>query len=174
MKFESLGTLVAVAETGSISGAARQLELSKSMVSERLAELERSLWACPRSGGDGTARYKPGQSGNPAGRPRGIRDKRTELRGLLEPHAAKLVNKAVEMALEGDATAPRICIDRLVPALRPQDLPVAIPPLAGSLLLRQLRRNTSANGIVNLGHCISPRPGLAICVAGADEYTFAR
>jgi DNA-binding transcriptional LysR family regulator len=45
MKFESVGAFVAVAETGSVSGAARQLELSKSVISERLAELERSLGA---------------------------------------------------------------------------------------------------------------------------------
>ncbi|MEI9982272.1 MAG: LysR family transcriptional regulator [Aliidongia sp.] len=43
MKFEGIATFVAVAEAGSISAAARQLRLSKSVVSERLAELERGL-----------------------------------------------------------------------------------------------------------------------------------
>jgi DNA-binding transcriptional LysR family regulator len=45
MKFEGVETFIAVAETGSISEAGRQLGLSKSVVSERLAELERSLGA---------------------------------------------------------------------------------------------------------------------------------
>ena len=45
MKFESVATFVAVAEAGSIRGAARRLEVSKSVVSERLAELEHSLSA---------------------------------------------------------------------------------------------------------------------------------
>ncbi|HWT98239.1 MAG TPA: LysR family transcriptional regulator, partial [Terriglobales bacterium] len=40
-----VATFVAVAEAGSISEAARRLSLSKSVVSERLAELERSLGA---------------------------------------------------------------------------------------------------------------------------------
>ena len=45
MKFEGIAAFVAVAEAGSLTGAARQLEVSKSAISERLAELERSLGA---------------------------------------------------------------------------------------------------------------------------------
>ena len=42
MKLEGIAAFVAVAEQGSISEASRQLGLAKSVVSERLAELERS------------------------------------------------------------------------------------------------------------------------------------
>lgn len=45
MKLDGIASFVAVAESGSISEAARRLRLSKSVVSERLAELERSLGA---------------------------------------------------------------------------------------------------------------------------------
>ena len=45
MKLDGLLAFVAVANTGSISEAARQLRLSKSAVSERLTELERVLGA---------------------------------------------------------------------------------------------------------------------------------
>jgi DNA-binding transcriptional LysR family regulator len=45
MKLDGISSFVAVAESGSISEAARRLRLSKSVVSERLAELERSLGA---------------------------------------------------------------------------------------------------------------------------------
>jgi DNA-binding transcriptional LysR family regulator len=45
MKLDGVATFVAVAEAGSISEAARRLNLSKSVVSERLAELEKSLGA---------------------------------------------------------------------------------------------------------------------------------
>jgi DNA-binding transcriptional LysR family regulator len=45
MKLDGVATFVAVAEAGSISEAARRLHLSKSVVSERLAELEKSLGA---------------------------------------------------------------------------------------------------------------------------------
>lgn len=43
LKLDGIATFVAVAEAGSISEAARRLRLAKSVVSERLAELERSL-----------------------------------------------------------------------------------------------------------------------------------
>jgi DNA-binding transcriptional LysR family regulator len=43
VKLDGIATFVAVAEAGSISEAARRLRLSKSVVSDRLVELERSL-----------------------------------------------------------------------------------------------------------------------------------
>jgi DNA-binding transcriptional LysR family regulator len=43
MKLEGISTFVTIAEAGSISEASRRLRLSKSVVSERLAELERSI-----------------------------------------------------------------------------------------------------------------------------------
>ncbi|WP_333995074.1 DUF5681 domain-containing protein [Burkholderia orbicola] len=78
--------------------------------------------------------FKKGQSGNPAGKPRGTRDKRTALRELLQPHAADLVAKAVELAKAGDTTALRICIDRCIPAIKAKDAPVDLPDLTGSLV----------------------------------------
>lgn len=45
LKLDGIASFVAVAESGSISEAARRLNLSKSVVSERLAEIERVLGA---------------------------------------------------------------------------------------------------------------------------------
>jgi hypothetical protein len=70
--------------------------------------------------------FEPGQSGNPAGRPVGVKDRRTELRDLLQPHAAALIKKAVDLALKGDTTALRLCLDRLCPPLKPQAEAVVI------------------------------------------------
>ncbi len=73
------------------------------------------------------ATFKKGQSGNPAGKPKGAKDKRTELRELLKPHAAKLVQKVVDLALAGDVSALRICIDRIIPPIRENRLSIALP-----------------------------------------------
>jgi DNA-binding transcriptional LysR family regulator len=45
LKLDGIASFVAIAEAGSISAAARRLNLSKSVISERLAELERGLGA---------------------------------------------------------------------------------------------------------------------------------
>ena len=47
--------------------------------------------------------FQPGQSGNPAGRPRGSRNKATiAAETLLDGEAQALSRKAVELALEGE------------------------------------------------------------------------
>mgnify|MGYP000128355376 CR=1 FL=1 len=63
--------------------------------------------------------FQPGQSGNPNGRPKGIVDKRAELRGLLEPHAKEIVEKLIETAKASDPTALRLCVERLIPRVKP-------------------------------------------------------
>lgn len=45
MKFDGIAAFVAIAEEGSVSASARRLGLAKSVVSERIAELERALGA---------------------------------------------------------------------------------------------------------------------------------
>lgn len=77
--------------------------------------------------------FQQGQSGNPEGRPKGTKDKRTELRELLQPHAAALMQKAVTMALAGDTTALRICIDRIVAPLKTRDAAIQLSGFRGSL-----------------------------------------
>ena len=77
--------------------------------------------------------FEKGQSGNPEGRPKGIKDKRTELRELLLPHAPELIAKVVEMAKAGDAAAIRICVDRLIPPAKAKDDQVSLPTLTDSL-----------------------------------------
>jgi hypothetical protein len=48
--------------------------------------------------------FEPGQSGNPAGCPRGSRNRSTlALEAIFEGEAEKLSRRAIEMALEGDA-----------------------------------------------------------------------
>lgn len=68
--------------------------------------------------------FTKGKSGNPKGRPKGRPDKRNQLREGFEAQGSALVNKAIEMALSGDASALRLCLERLTPAIKPEAQPV--------------------------------------------------
>ncbi len=77
----------------------------------------------------GTTRGRPFQAGN-AGRPKGARNRATvAMEALLEGEAEKLARRAVEMALEGDTTALRLCMHRILPARKDRHVPFALPKL---------------------------------------------
>lgn len=49
---------------------------------------------------------------------------------LLEGEAEGLTRKAVEMALQGDTTALRLCLERIAPAPKDRVVPFDLPPIA--------------------------------------------
>ncbi len=64
-------------------------------------------------------KFRQGQSGNPAGKPVGTRHKATQAAlMLLDGETEALTRKAVDLALEGDTTALKMCLDRIVPSLK--------------------------------------------------------
>ena len=64
-------------------------------------------------------RFKKGYSGNPKGKPTGARNKATQAAlALLDGEAEALSRKAVELALEGDTGALRLCLERIVPPIK--------------------------------------------------------
>ncbi len=74
--------------------------------------------------------FQKGQSGNPAGRPRGSRNKTTVLmQNLLEGEAEEIARKAIEMAKAGDMAAIRVCMDRLASIRRKDPVAVELPPV---------------------------------------------
>lgn len=75
--------------------------------------------------------FQPGQSGNPAGKPKGTRHKATQAAlTLLEGETEALTRKAVELALQGDTTALKLCLERIAPPLKPraQSVTLDMPP----------------------------------------------
>lgn len=96
-------------------------------------------------------KFTPGQSGNPAGRPRGITDKRAELSKLLVPHAEALVNKVVELALTGDVGALRLCVERLIPKARGETLDLSLPCEDIENVGALLQNNTAVIAAVSKG-----------------------
>jgi hypothetical protein len=79
---------------------------------------------------DNQGQWPKGASGNPSGRPKGSRNKATlAMEALLEGEAERLTRKAVEMALEGDVFALRLCLERLLPARKDRPIDLNLPPV---------------------------------------------
>jgi hypothetical protein len=72
----------------------------------------------------------PGKSGNPAGRPKGSRNKTTlAVEALLDREAEDLTRKAIELAKGGDLVALRLCLDRICPPRKESPVSFVLPPL---------------------------------------------
>jgi hypothetical protein len=72
--------------------------------------------------------FRKGQSGNPAGRKRGSKNKSTlAAQVLLDGEAEALTRKAVEVAMTGNALALKICLDCLFPTRRERAVAFSLP-----------------------------------------------
>ena len=67
-------------------------------------------------------KFTKGQSGNPAGRPVGSKNKCTQFRELLEDDLPALASVLRDKALEGDMNAMRLVLERLVPKVQVVDM----------------------------------------------------
>jgi hypothetical protein len=82
------------------------------------------------SGKKQDTRFKPGQSGNPKGKPRGAKNHATKLaEKLIDNQCEALVQKAVEMALNGDMQALKLLIERLIPARKDRPVKLDLPKI---------------------------------------------
>ena len=85
--------------------------------------------------------FEKGRSGNPLGRRVGRRNKTTiAAAALLVGEAEALTRKAVELALVGDPTALRLCIERVLPQCRERAVKFALPPIETGDYSRRLHR----------------------------------
>src|SRR5216683_375924 len=77
---------------------------------------------------DRRGRFVPGQSGNPAGKTPGTRNRATLLRAALDsdegPAMARIV---IDKAVGGDVVTARFCLDRLEPRPRGRAIAIELP-----------------------------------------------
>jgi hypothetical protein len=73
--------------------------------------------------------FKPGQSGNPDGRPKGARNAATMAAEVLLDGEAEATRKCVELAKAGDTVALRFCLERILPARKSRSVAFDLPAI---------------------------------------------
>ena len=78
---------------------------------------------------DVATRFQPGNKLG-RGRPKGARNKTTlAVEALLDGEAEAISRKAIAMAKDGDMTAIRLCMDRIVPPRKDRPIPFPMPKM---------------------------------------------
>lgn len=105
--------------------------------------------------------WRPGQSGNPAGRKPGT-GQVSALRAQIGKRLPSIIEKVIAAAEGGDMQAARLLIERVIPSVRGSAEPVALPAASGSLS----ERATSILDAVNAGR-LPPDVGAQLVAAVA-------
>lgn len=77
--------------------------------------------------------FRPGQSGNPKGRKKGVPNKLSrKVLDALAVHADAMLDVLVDKAIKGDITALKLCLARLCPPQREMAMPpIKLPVING-------------------------------------------
>jgi uncharacterized protein DUF5681 len=104
--------------------------------------------------------FRPGQSGNPWGKPRGVRNRATLLLDkMAETDAADVLSAVISRAKKGDVTAASMIMARVWPARKGRAIAFDLPPLRTAAdLAAALGRIAQAIG----SGILSPEEGQAV------------
>jgi uncharacterized protein DUF5681 len=113
-----------------------------------------------KSARDPRGRFLRGQSGNPAGRPQGCRDHvNRAAQVLLAGEGAALTRRAIELALDGDPAAMRLCLERVLGPCRERAVAFEMPPIRSAA---DLAPAMSAIAAATAQGAITPREAMQL------------
>ena len=85
--------------------------------------------------------WKPGQSGNPSGRPSGSRNKATIIAlSLMEGAAEEITQAVIDAARGGDLSAARLVLERLAPPMRERPISIDLPDTSSAEGINQAQQ----------------------------------
>ena len=96
-----------------------------------------------------TTKWKPGQTGNPKGRPPG-QSEITRLRASIAEHIPSIVDQLVTAAKAGDVQAARLILERVLPPVKAIEQAVELQLPEGGTLSDQGRAVLSAVALDNM------------------------
>ncbi len=92
--------------------------------------MARKSKASPENAPVNSGKWKPGQSGNPAGKPKGTLHKATKVAlELMEGEVETITRKCVDEAKAGNMVAMRMFLDRIVPQARSRRITLDLPAI---------------------------------------------
>ena len=116
----------------------------------------------PKPRRPGNPAWTPGmKSPNPAGRPKGIVDRRVKLNQQMMADAENIVSALIDKALEGDTGAASLILSRVLPSLRSQAERVTFDFDATAPVVRQVEQVLAAIA----GGAVAPDVGRQIIEA---------
>jgi hypothetical protein len=122
--------------------------------------------------------FEKGRSGHPGGRRTGSRNKKTiAAAALLEGESEALTRKAVELALAGDPTAMRLCLERILAPCRERAVKFALPPIESAAdIAAAMKAVTSAlaGGAITPGEAATIAAVVATFVRTIETSDFER
>jgi hypothetical protein len=90
--------------------------------------MDGSGWDAAQTVRNGSGRFAPGISGNPAGKRKGTRNRATVLaEALAADESGGIARVVIDKALSGDGVAARFCLGLLVPKLRSRPIELDLP-----------------------------------------------
>jgi hypothetical protein len=81
-------------------------------------------------------KFKPGESGNRAGRPAG-KTAGAKIRAAIEKRKDEILQAVIDAAIAGDMQACKMLLDRITPSLKPVAAQIALPVPEGAGLSEQ-------------------------------------
>jgi uncharacterized protein DUF5681 len=128
--------------------------------------------------GNPKGRFVKGQSGNPKGRPPGARNKATETAELLlDGETEALTRMAIELALDGNPTALRLCLERIIPPRRERPVQLGLAPVRGAADLGGTMAaitNVAGQGAITPGEAADLARVVEIFVRAVEASDFER
>lgn len=117
--------------------------------------------------------WKPGQSGNPAGRKPGT-GPAAKLRAAIEKDVPAIIKTLVTSAKAGDVGAARLLLERVLPPLKAAEVPVpvAMPPAATLADQGRAVVKAASNGALSPGQAAQLLAGLGALVRVIEATEF--
>ncbi|NEX62469.1 hypothetical protein G3574_15370 [Noviherbaspirillum sp. 17J57-3] len=119
-----------------------------------------------------SSRWKPGESGNPAGKKPGT-GKISHLRDAIATELPEILHSLIRQAKAGDVQAAKILLEKVLPSLRATEATIEVALSTGDPLSAQARSvlHAVANGEIAPGHGaqLMASLGMAAKIGEMDE-----